>query len=65
LLPTKFELVIDLKTANALGLVVPASMHLLANDRMKFPAQRTSATSGGPSVEDPQPAHHMAGFLSA
>jgi len=29
---TKFELVINLKTANALGLAVPSSMQLLANE---------------------------------
>jgi hypothetical protein len=29
---TKFELVINLKTANALGVAVPTSMQLLADD---------------------------------
>ena len=30
--PTKFELIIDMKTANALGLTVPVSMQLLADE---------------------------------
>jgi putative ABC transport system substrate-binding protein len=31
-LPTKYQLVINLKTANALGLTVPNSMQLLADE---------------------------------
>ena len=30
--PSRFELVINLKTANGLGLVVPTSMQLLADE---------------------------------
>ena len=30
--PTKFELVINMKTAKALGIDVPVSMQLLANE---------------------------------
>jgi putative ABC transport system substrate-binding protein len=31
-LPTKYQLVINIKTANALGLNVPSSMQLLADE---------------------------------
>jgi putative ABC transport system substrate-binding protein len=30
--PTKFDFIIDMKTANALGLAVPYSMQLLADE---------------------------------